>query len=228
MSAQDKRDSVDGAAAAVALNDLLAQWRRNIELDLRVSMPCQVVTYDPATQRATVQLALLPVAFDRNGAEVVQSPIVIPGVPVRWPGGSLGYVTTPLVPGDTGHVVFTDRCLSVWLQQGGIVDPINGRAHALGDAIFEPGIRPDTAPITPATDQTATVVEGPLVKLGRNAQPVEGAVALAQALHTYLVSAITAGVTAPTDGGASFKTSVLAYLAANPFTSFATTKTLAE
>ncbi len=227
MSAQDDRDGVDATPVTRAtLEDLLRIWRRSIELELRVSAPARVVTYDAATQRATVQLEFLPVAYVGDD-EVPQAPILIPGAAVRWLGGSLGYVTTPLVPGDTGHVVFSDRCLSVWLQQGAPVDPLNSRTHDLADAVFEPGLRNSTNAITPPTDLTATVVEGPLVKLGATAQAGTGAIALAQALHTYLVAVITAGVPTATDGGANLKATMLAYLGANPFTSFATTKVVA-
>lgn len=166
MSAQDTRDVVDAGGDELA--DLGALWRRQIELDLRVSMPAIVTAYDPATQTVTVQLGLVPVMFVED-KEVPQAPIPLPGIPVIWPGTSSAYVTTPLLPGDTGLVVFSDRCISEWLRLGAPTDPINGRTHALGDGMFFPGLRPKTDPITLPTDLTATVVEGPLVSLGRNA-----------------------------------------------------------
>jgi hypothetical protein len=191
MSGQDKRDSIDASSVGATLNDLLALWRRSIELEVRVSSPATVVTYDPALQTAKVVLGLLPVAFIAD-EEVPQGAIVIPTARVRWVGGSLGYVTTPLVPGDTGHVVFTDRCLAQWLLAGGSVDPVNGRTHALADAIFEPGLRHNANAITPPTDLTATVVEGPLVRLGSlalNGVVVDGTQTLAGAL-TAAVTAL--------------------------------------
>lgn len=192
MSGQDKRDAVDASAVGAALNDLLALWRRSIELELRVSSPATVVTYDPATQTAQVVLGLLPVQFI-EGEEVPQGAVVIPSARVRWIGGSLGYVTTPLVPGDTGHVVFTDRCLAQWLLAGGSVDPVNGRTHALADAVFEPGLRHNANAITPPTDLTATTVEGPLVRLGSlalNGVVIDSTQGLAAAL-TAAVSALS-------------------------------------
>lgn len=198
MSGQDRRDAVDASTIAATLHDLLALWRRSIELELRVSSPATVVTYDPATQTAQVVLGLLPVQFI-EGEEVPAGAIVIPTARVRWIGGSLGYVSTPLVPGDTGHVVFTDRCLAQWLLAGGSVDPINGRTHALADAVFEPGLRHNANPITPPTDLTATVVEGPLVRLGSlalNGVVLDGTQGLAAAL-TSAVSALTTIVGTP-------------------------------
>lgn len=164
MSTDDK-DKVDGAGALAQLDDLLRLHRRALELDLRVAMPATVLAYNPATQRADVQLGLVPVLFVGDD-EVPQPPIVCPQVPVLWVGGSLGYVTTPLVPGDSGLVIFADRCLARWLLTGAPEDPINGRTHSLGDGIFLPGVRATPTQIEPPTDLTASVVEGPLVRLG--------------------------------------------------------------
>lgn len=188
MSAQDDRDGVDASAAVAGLVELLALWRRQLELDLRVSAPARVVTYNPATQRATVSLEQLPVAFE-DGEEVPQPPILIPEVAVRWQGSSTGYVTVPLAPNDTGHVVFSDRCLSEWLRTGVPGDPINARTHALADAVFEPGLRPATNPIVPPTSMVSAVLEGPLVALGRAATSPA-------VLGTELVAAFTAFTTA--------------------------------
>jgi len=186
----DRRDSIDAVPPSAVLGDLLSLIRRGIELDLRVAAPAHVIAYMPATQRVTVALGFLPVLFTRvpgaTDIEVPQPPITIPDVPVQWGGGSLGYVTTPLVPGDTGLVLFTDRCLAAWRQTGVPSDPINGRTHALGDAVFLPGCRADLAPIVPPTSLVATVVEGPLVWLGAGAtQPAVLGTAHAAALITF-------------------------------------------
>lgn len=165
---QDPRDNLDAEPANPELIDVLELWRRNIELELRVSAPATVVSYNPTTQRATVQLGALPVAYVGADTRALE-PIEIPEVPVRWLGTAAGYVTMPLEQGDTGHVLFTDRCLTEWLNKGKPVDPINGRTHALGDAIFEPGLRHKQNVITPATDLQALVVESDMVKLGRGA-----------------------------------------------------------
>jgi hypothetical protein len=166
----DDDDRVDGAAVSASLDALLARWRRNIEMDLRVAMPARVISYNPATQKATVRGEVLPVRKVED-EDVPDPPIVFPEIPVRWRRsmGGLAYDTDPLLPGDTGHVTFTDRALSVWLQQGNpgtAIDPVSGRTHDLGDAFFEPGLHTDTDPIVPPTSQTARVIEAPLIKLG--------------------------------------------------------------
>jgi hypothetical protein len=190
VSDHDGRDFQDASPPNAQLTDLLRLFRRAMELDLRVSAPGQIVVYDPSTQLASVQLGLLAVEVDENGAEVPQAPLVLPQVPVLCYGGSLGYVSTPIIPGDTGFVLFSDRCIDQWLQSGGPVDPISGRTHNLADAVFIPGFRPLPSKVTPPVDLTATVVDGStFVKLGRNA--TEFVVTKGTTMATTVAAAVT-------------------------------------
>lgn len=188
----DAKDKVDGESPVAQLETLLAHTRRGVELDLRVSAPATVLAFNPITRRADVMLAFLPVIYVED-EEVPQAPIVCPQVPVLMPGDSLSYVTTPILPGSTGLVVFADRCLAKFLVDGVPGDPINGRAHSLGDGLFLPcPIGPAVAPVDP----TGTVVEGTLVKLGAAAtQPAILGTAFAAALATYLTAVSTAAST---------------------------------
>lgn len=230
----DDSDRVDGAAVEPTLDVLVQRLRRVIELDLRVCMPARVVTFDAATCKATVRLELLRVQEIR-GEAVPDIPTIIPLVPVVLPRNAIAGVTIPILPGDTGRVVFSDRALAAWLQNGNPVapvDPENGRAHNLADAMFEPGVFTDADAIAAGPiDMTATVVEHPaLVKLGALAVPTDF-VAIAPMLHAYLTAMITAAPVAALDGGAAFKAALLTYLGANPFTGptgYAATKVVAE
>lgn len=227
MSSTETDDTVDGASPEAQLVDLLLRFRRNIELDLRVSAPARIITYDPVTQTATVRLELMPVPII-EGEEVPTPAPPLHGVPVVWHGGTAGYVSTPLAPGDPGKVTFTDRCLSTWLQTGnpaGPVDPINRRTHNLADAVFEPGLRP-LAEARQPTDQTATVVEGPLIKLGYGATQPVALAPLVQAQLEALKAAIQSAPVSPLDGGTTFKAALVAALTAWP-ASTAATKTQA-
>ena len=53
---------------------------------------------------------------------------------------------------------FMDRSIQEWLKLGIPADPIQAATDALQDAVFDPGLHPDTDPITPATDMTAAVL----------------------------------------------------------------------
>jgi hypothetical protein len=167
----EKSDQVDGAAAAATLVDLLSRIRRNVELSIRVMVPARVIVYDPALQKVSVTVEHLPVKEDETtGVDVPQPPIILPPIPVSFTRGMGGsaYQTVPILPGDTGCVVFSDRDLTTWLQspEPGPVDPISGAAHALASGVFVPGMHQDTDPITPTAALDAHVIEGPLVRLG--------------------------------------------------------------
>jgi hypothetical protein len=188
----DSKDKVDGSSALEQLDGLLALTRRGIELDLRVAAPATVLSFNPITRRADVTLAFLPVLYVED-EEIPQAPIVCPQVPVLMAGDAVSYVTTPILPGSTGLVVFADRCLARFLLSGIPEDPINGRTHSLGDGLFIPTpIGPAVAPVDP----TGTVVEGTLVKLGAAAtQPAVLGTAMVAALSTYLGAVTTAANT---------------------------------
>lgn len=51
---------------------------------------------------------------------------------------------------------------------------------------------------------------------------------LAEQIHNYFINAITAAAVSPLDGGATFKANLLVYLAANPFTTYATQRVTAQ
>lgn len=188
MSSQDRRDNLDADPAEPSLADLIARLRRRINIELRVAMPARVVTYNALTQRADVTLELLPVRYDEvTGAEVPEPPIAIPDVPVRFLASPVGYVSVGIVPGTTGHVIFMDRAIDAWLKAGVPVDPLLGRTHDLADAVFEPGLHADTAPLSPPPSVIGAVVHGAQVQLGANATSsvILGTEFLA-ALATYL------------------------------------------
>ena len=121
-----------------------------------------------------------------------QGPIILPGVPGAWYGGSGAYVSTPLPPGSTGWVIFADRAIGEWLEQGAPGDPLLGRTHALADGLFLPCRIGVSAP--GVTSPAATVIEGPLVQIGAGAvQPAVLGTLEHTALNAY-ATAITAAV----------------------------------
>lgn len=57
-------------------------------------------------------------------------------------------LVVPVAVGTTGLLVFCDDSLDVWLSKGGLVDPLDDRHHALSDAVFIPGLRPFSNPVS--------------------------------------------------------------------------------
>lgn len=166
------------------LYDLLRTFGRRLKLSLRTNTVGTVLTYNPATQKVKVNCDILQIvkAFtvgnagvfegtsNLNNDEITQPPVILDGVPVSWPRSGGGYLTFPIVPGDTGELVIQDRSLQQWLLLGAMTDPVQAATHALQDAVFHPGLHPDTDPITPATDITSAVLHhDAFIKLGRAA-----------------------------------------------------------
>ena len=106
------------------------------EMDqIHTALPGCIVSYDPGTNRASVQ----PVgAFKTEDGRSLAFP-VIHEVPVQFPcgsGGSVG-VTFPIIAGDTGILIFSESQLDDYLSGGDSDDP---RRFALTDGMFIPGM----------------------------------------------------------------------------------------
>lgn len=195
MSSQDRRETLDAASALERLTTSLERRERNLALEINVACPATVVAFDPATSRVTVTLGFLRVEDDaQTGIETPLPPIQIQQVRVKWPRTAGGLLSFPIVPGDTGNVVFADRALDLWYKAAGSpVDPIDARAHDLADCWFEPGLAPDAT--APVTDMTGAVLDSAtLIKLG--------AAAASFALHgTEVHAAFTAWCSAMAAAG---------------------------
>lgn len=108
---------------------------------VRVSMPGKILSFDPATQVASVQ-PLINELYVAEGGERVSEPLpVLPCVHVAVQSGGGMRITVPLKPGDEGLLVFSDRSLDDWWTNG--QDSKSERRHDLSDAVFVPGLHRD-------------------------------------------------------------------------------------
>jgi len=106
-------------------------------LGLHTSMPGIVETYDP--KRGTV--SVIP-ALKRKYADgqIIDLP-EIPNVPLGFPKGTNFAMSWPIQKGDDVLVIFSERSLDIWKQQGGngkTINPKDSRHHDLTDAIAIP------------------------------------------------------------------------------------------
>lgn len=125
--------------ATETLAELLLQAIRAELLDVHTCLPAKIQKYDAATQKADV-IPLLKKKY-RFDDEPKDLPIIT-NVPVKWPSANNGaaYIHLPLVAGDIGWVVFSERSIDTWLAgEGDSVAPRDPRHHHLSDAIFMPG-----------------------------------------------------------------------------------------
>ena len=169
---------------------------RLTHLGLRVGLPGRVVAYNATTQLASVSTEILAVFIDETtGREVPKKPLVIDHVPVVFTSNGAGvWQSIPIVPGvTTGELRFQDRAIANWLTTGAPSEPSGAGTHTLTDAIFEPGLHPKTAPITPPTDAVAHVIEGPSVKIGSLAvEPMIKATTFITLMDTMITAAVAA------------------------------------
>lgn len=100
------------------------------------SIPGHILTFDPDTQLAQVQVGIQRV--DINDAVFQVGPII--ETPVYFPGGEF-CVEYQIDPGCEGDILFSQRCIDGWIQSGGIAANPIGRFHNMQDAMFLPGFR---------------------------------------------------------------------------------------
>ncbi|EMM0382373.1 translation initiation factor IF-2 [Pluralibacter gergoviae] len=111
-----------------------AHLAQAIMSEMRVSMPGIIQSFDPDTVTAVIQLAIKGYEPDNDG---IPQPEVLPllvDVPVVFPCGGGCTLTFPVAPGDECLVIFADRCIDFWWQNGGVQEPVDSRMHDLSDA----------------------------------------------------------------------------------------------
>ena len=101
---------------------------------LRVSMPGIIESFDPIMCTCSVQPALKGQVADALG-NFKSAPLpVLVDVPVIFPRGGGCTITFPIKAGDECLVIFSDRCIDFWWQNGGVQEPVDQRQHDLSDA----------------------------------------------------------------------------------------------
>ncbi len=126
--------------------------------NLYTCAPAKVVKWDSSKQRANCQILIKRVDKDEEDEDVVSSYPVVPGVPVMFIGAGGFRLTCPIKDGPqgsetTGLLMFSHLSLDKWLTGSGAeVDPEHAHDHALGDAIFLPGLKPFGDPWSSAPD----------------------------------------------------------------------------
>lgn len=111
-----------------------ARLAGSIMSSLRVSMPGIVQSFDPGTVTAIVQPAIKGYEPDSNGVNQSTTLPLLVDVPVVFPRGGGCTLTFPVKAGDECLVIFADRCIDFWWQNGGVQEPVDDRVHDLSDA----------------------------------------------------------------------------------------------
>ena len=112
--------------------ELLEQAKNNAMMDVRVSMPARIVSFDPATKTASVEVGLKMVNADDTQSDY--PPLV--DCPCLFTRGGGFHLVHPYKAGDKGIVLFSDRCFDGWFQAGQVAPPMDFRVHSMSDAYF--------------------------------------------------------------------------------------------
>ncbi|HFD7736322.1 TPA: Gp138 family membrane-puncturing spike protein [Serratia marcescens] len=106
----------------------------SLSTSLRVAMPGIIQSFDAGAVTATIQPAVKASVRQSDGSlSSVALPLLV-DVPVVFPRGGGVTLTFPVAAGDECLVVFADRCIDYWWQNGGVQEPVDQRQHHLADA----------------------------------------------------------------------------------------------
>lgn len=133
----DRRSSLERAIQTGVIAELK---------DLHTCLPGEVISFNAAEQTADIQ----PMIKRKFKGEWVNIP-VLKSVPVRYQRSADFAITFPLAKGDQVMLVFCERSIDTWLEQGGIKAPADFRRHDYSDAFALPMMYPKTNKI-PAMD----------------------------------------------------------------------------
>ncbi len=123
--------ATDGSLSG-KMKDSLRKWLRGEVDDM---LPARVISYDDATNRATIK----PIVMLGTTSGQKVSRAAIPNIPVYRFGGGGFFMRFPLQPGDLGWLKANDRDISLILQSQGEEDwPNTLRLHSFSDAMFFP------------------------------------------------------------------------------------------
>lgn len=123
-------------------NELINIIVANRIADIHICMPAKIIKYDYKTRKADVQPGINQ---KYNDGEVVILPI-IHNVPVIHPAAGGASIIFPVKIGDSVLLMFSEKSLEEWLQDGNQVTPDDPRQNDLTDAIAIIGLFPFSSP----------------------------------------------------------------------------------
>lgn len=126
--------------------------------------PGQVVSWDKAKQRASIQPLVQRVYEGEDGKRATRLPAVVQDVPVLFLGGAGGRITVGLATGDLVLLIPLGVSTARWLARGGKVDPGEARG-SISDSVAIAGLHNFASVPTEAPDGAVTVHSGD-IRLG--------------------------------------------------------------
>ncbi|WP_395128204.1 Gp138 family membrane-puncturing spike protein [Klebsiella pneumoniae] len=127
----------------VSSNEVNDVIMKSVKKTLRVAMPGVIQSFDPENLTCVVEISVFSVkpegkSVDRLDVDNVFYPLIL-DAPVIFPRGGGVTLTFPVKEGDECLVVFADRCIDFWWQNGNVQNGSRGRMHDYSDAFVIPG-----------------------------------------------------------------------------------------
>lgn len=117
-------------------SEFIKQSFHELMKNVGTSIPGHILAFNPKTQTAQVQIDIKRVEI---GGKQVDIPPYI-NVPVHIYGGDY-VIEIELKSGDEGLIIFSQRCIDTWLNNGGVANNPILRFHDMNDGLFIPGFR---------------------------------------------------------------------------------------
>lgn len=105
----------------------------SISSDIRVAIPGIIQSFDSDTVTAVILPAVKGREADSAGNVTSQGLPLLTDIPVIFPRGGGVTLTFPIKAGDECLVIFADRCIDFWWQNGGVQEAVSERQHHFGD-----------------------------------------------------------------------------------------------
>ena len=151
----------------IQLETVINQALAGLKASIYVSMPGSIVSYDPATQTASVQPMINDIRTDLSDDSAFFEPWgILQNVPVAWPRCA-GYVMTGfLQPNDQVVLETFDMDPTAWRAQGRSLSPTNpGSLRRLGGQHWRVNPTDLTAPNNVGVNASAPTAPGLVIGL---------------------------------------------------------------
>lgn len=136
MSSQDPRQYLNDDEEAYRLAQDGHQAR------IFTAMPAVVESVNLSNMTCDCQITIQGIAEDDSGVQSYTNLPLLLDVPIVFPSGGGFTMTFPIAAGDEVLVVFANRCIDAWWQNGGVNNkPMELRMHDLSDGFAIPGPR---------------------------------------------------------------------------------------
>lgn len=126
-----------------------------ISAGMRVSIPGIIQSFDADAVTCVIQPVVKGYVPTSDGAANPSNLPLLLDVPVIFPRGGGVTLTFPVKAGDECLVVFADRCIDFWHQNGGIQEAATERMHHLADATAQVGLQSQAQKISGISTTTA-------------------------------------------------------------------------